>query len=329
MPDRHPIVSGVFYPGTSRSLRHAVDALLRTPPLPVPEAVLRAMADAARQETHPAVCDGPEMQDAPAMTAPAMTATDTAVKRPEVSFGTTDALLVMLPHAGYVYSGRVAGRSLSQVRLAPVVFMLGPNHTGRGAPLAIWPQGDWLTPLGSVPVHERAASALLDADGGYTANRTAHEGEHSLEVLLPLLQVRHPALSIIPVAIAEQDAAALQRAGTALAHTMQGLAAAGVPSSIVLSSDMSHYVTRTQAEERDALALGRMAALDPEGLYATVRHNRITMCGVLPAVVALHACRALGATSACLAAYDTSASASGDHERVVGYAGMVVTRPTA
>lgn len=329
MPDRHPIVSGVFYPGTSRSLRHAVDALLRTPPLPVPEPVLQAMADATRQEAHPAVCDGPDVSsDATSGLTPGV-AQGAAPKPPAPASVTTDALLVMLPHAGYVYSGRVAGRTLSQVRLAPVVFMLGPNHTGRGAPLAVWPEGDWLTPLGSVPVHERAAAALLDKDGGYTANRTAHEGEHSLEVLLPLLQVRHPALSIIPVAVSEQDAGALQRAGASLARTMQELAAAGVPSSIVLSSDMSHYVTRTQAEERDALALGRMAALDPEGLYATVRHNRITMCGVLPAVVALHACRALGAESACLAAYDTSASASGDHERVVGYAGMVAKRPTA
>lgn len=317
MPDRHPIVSGIFYPGTSRSLRHAVEALLRTPRLPVPPP-FSVFPDGAAAPLPTTTDAAPDAGQAPP-----------AEKGPAGLASQIDALLTMLPHAGYVYSGRVAGRTLSQVRLAPVVFLLGPNHTGRGASLAVWPEGDWLTPLGSVPVHAQAARSLIESAGGYAANRTAHEGEHSLEVLLPLMQVRHPALSIVPVAVSEQDPEVLRKAGETLAQVMRDLERTGVASSVVVSSDMSHYVSRTQAEERDALALERMVALDPEGLYATVRAHRITMCGVLPAVLALHACRALGAEGARLVAYDTSASASNDEERVVGYAGMVVPRPAA
>jgi hypothetical protein len=145
--------------------------------------------------------------------------------------------------------------------------------------------------------------------------------EHSLEVILPFLHVLEPRTRIVPVAVAEPDPRVLVEAGKNLAGAVREH---GEPVSIVVSSDMSHYVSHETAQERDAMALERITSLDPEGLYDTVRRNNITMCGVMPMTMGLAACRELGAKEAEVAAYATSGHASGDYGRVVGYAGVLV-----
>jgi len=230
-------------------------------------------------------------------------------------------LLAMAPHAGYVYSGGVAGVALGRANLPATLLLLGPNHTGRGAALALWPDGAWRTPLGDVPVAEDLARALLLAEPRLAADYTAHVGEHSLEVMLPFLQVKNPGVRIVPVAVAEPGVETL----LAVARGMAGvLAAWAEPVGIVVSSDMSHYISHQRAKERDALALERIAALDPAGLHATVRRHGISMCGVLPMTLGLAIAKELGATRAEVAAYATSGEVSGDYARVVGYAGALV-----
>ncbi|MYL84825.1 AmmeMemoRadiSam system protein B [Desulfovibrio aerotolerans] len=230
-------------------------------------------------------------------------------------------LLAMAPHAGAVYSGPVAGRTLGAARLADTLLLLGPNHTGRGARLAVWPSGDWHIPGQDVPVDEALAAALLTASPRLTPDREAHLGEHSLEVLLPFLRQVRPDCRIVPVAVAEPDLTVLADAAAAMAGV---LARWPEPVSVVVSSDMSHYVSHKTATRLDSLALERALALDPEGLYRVVREAGITMCGVLPMVLGLFTVLALGAKSARLAAYATSGEVSGDYEQVVGYAGVLV-----
>lgn len=230
-------------------------------------------------------------------------------------------LLAMAPHAGAMYSGSVAGRTLGAAGLADSLLLLGPNHTGRGAPLAVWPQGSWRIPGDDVPVDEALAQALLAASPRLTPDREAHLGEHSLEVLLPFLRLARPGCRIVPVAVAEPDIAVLAETAAALAGVLAGWSR---PVSVVVSSDMSHYVTHDTAKKLDTLALTRMLALDPPGLFRVVREAGITMCGVLPMVLGLFVVQALGAKSVRLAAYATSAEASGDYGQVVGYAGVLV-----
>jgi AmmeMemoRadiSam system protein B len=230
-------------------------------------------------------------------------------------------LLAMVPHAGYVYSGSVAGRTLGAARLADTVLLLGPNHTGRGKRLAVWPSGAWAVPGCEVPVAADLARDLLRAEARLSPDAAAHLEEHSLEVVLPFLCVKNPAVRIVPIAVAEPDPEALRQVAGAMAEVLgQG---AG-PVSIVVSSDMSHYVPHETAKRRDAMALDRVLALDPDGLYRVVREAGITMCGVLPMVLGLHLAKALGAREAVLAAYATSGEASGDYNQVVGYAGVLV-----
>ena len=236
---------------------------------------------------------------------------------------TVPTILAMVPHAGYVYSGAVAGRTLGAAKLADRMLLLGPNHTGRGRRLAVWDAGAWEIPGAIVPVDQELAAALLAAAPRLTADTAAHLGEHSLEVVLPFLAVTNPQLRVVPVVVAEPDLLALREVADALAGVIRGLAE---PISVVVSSDMSHYLPQETAKRQDSLALTRILALDPEGLLTVVREAGITMCGVLPMVLGLTLAKALGADAARLVAYATSGEVSGDYRQVVGYAGVLVRR---
>lgn len=230
-------------------------------------------------------------------------------------------LLAMCPHAGYVYSGAVAGLTLGQACLAPTLLLLGPNHTGRGARMGVWNKGRWLVPGGACEIEAGLAEALLDADPRLVADTDSHRFEHSIEVLLPFLRVLNPAARIVPICVAETKLETLVGVGKRIAAA---IAAWDAPVSILVSSDMSHYVSHAEAERRDRYALDKIEEVDPEGLHRTVRQLGITMCGAMPMTLALAACRDLGADQARITAYATSASVSGDYDRVVAYAGALI-----
>jgi AmmeMemoRadiSam system protein B len=230
-------------------------------------------------------------------------------------------LLAMVPHAGYVFSGGVCGKTLGAANLAPTVLLLGPNHTGRGERFALWPDGAWHIPGGSLPVNTGLAEALLDADPAVKADVSAHTGEHSIEVVLPFLHRLTPETTIVPVCISAPTLETLERVGKAMGRALRDF---GAPVSIVVSSDMSHYVTANRAKAQDAKALERIEQLDPMGLYRTVREHNISMCGVMPMTLGLAAALEFGATRARVEAYATSGDVSRDFDRVVGYAGVIV-----
>jgi AmmeMemoRadiSam system protein B len=234
---------------------------------------------------------------------------------------TAPTILAMLPHAGYIYSGRVAGETIARSRLHDTVILLGPSHTGQGARIGLWPDGSWLFPGGKLDVDHLLAEAILDACAHITADYESHRREHSLEVQIPFLHAKNPSMEIVPVTIADPRPHVLQEVGIALAKAVRG---AGKPVSLVVSSDMSHYISASQASRLDELAIEQIRALSPTGLYQTVRDNNISMCGVLPMTVGLTAARDLGARTAYLTRYATSGDVSGDYDQVVGYAGIIV-----
>jgi len=200
--------------------------------------------------------------------------------------------------------------------------MLGPNHTGMGRPLAMWSAGSWLTPLGPADIDEGFAAKLLEAEPRLTADQAAHVREHSLEVVLPFLQVALGDFSFVPVAVSEHRLSELAGVARSVAGVIRNMPG---PVSMVVSSDMSHYVSQEQAKEMDSMALSAVLRLDPPGLYATVREMGISMCGVLPMTLGLMIAMELGASKAEMAAYATSGDVSGEYGRVVGYAGVLVS----
>jgi hypothetical protein len=228
-------------------------------------------------------------------------------------------LACVAPHAGYIYSGRVAGELYGHLEVPRRVVVLGPNHTGLGAPVAVAPDDAWSTPLGPVPVDRELAALLLARHPDATSDPGAHRREHSIEVQLPFLLRRRPDVTVLPVCLKHLGYAGCERLGESLAVIADEL---GEPLGVVASSDMTHYQPDAEARDLDHRAIVQMLARDPAGLYETVHREGISMCGVVPATVALVAARLMGATSAHLSSYATSGDVSGDRGAVVGYAGV-------
>jgi AmmeMemoRadiSam system protein B len=231
------------------------------------------------------------------------------------------ALGCITPHAGYMFSGHVAGAVFARMEVPRHCIVLCPNHTGMGRALAIMSEGAWETPLGEVAVDHELAAALKQRFPALQEDSAAHRAEHAVEVELPFLQLRQPELAFVPIALGTAQFDVLDQLGKALAAVV---AAQDDPVLIVASSDMNHYESDTVTRVKDHRALERILTLDPRGLYDVVTQQDISMCGFGPAVTMLTAARQLGAKSAELVKYATSADILGDRDRVVGYAGVVV-----
>jgi AmmeMemoRadiSam system protein B len=229
---------------------------------------------------------------------------------------------IVSPHAGYIYSGAVAGMLFGQVAVSSTVVILGPNHHGIGAPAAIFPEGSWQTPLGSVPIDSDLARLIKKHSPLVEADQKAHLFEHSLEVQLPFLQFVRPEVNIVPLCLGFGDFRTCQQLGAGIAAAIREFERDVL---IVASSDMTHYETAAAARQKDEQAIHKMLALDPEGLLHVCREKDITMCGVVPATVMLVAAKGLGATEARLVRYATSGDVTGDNSQVVAYAALTVT----
>jgi len=228
---------------------------------------------------------------------------------------------VISPHAGYVYSGSIAGQVFARIAIPGTVLIIGPNHHGIGAPASLHPDGDWLTPLGTVKINARLNELLLQHGSYLQSDRVAHQREHSLEVQLPFIQYLRPGVTISALCLGHGDYAALREIGIGIAAAIREY---GEDVLIVASSDMTHYESAESARLKDQIALDRVVAFDGAGLLEVCRNRRITMCGVTPAVVMLEAARVLGASKAEVVAYATSGDVTGDNRDVVGYAGVMV-----
>jgi AmmeMemoRadiSam system protein B len=225
------------------------------------------------------------------------------------------------PHAALMYSGSIAGAVYARLELPDRFIVLCPNHTGRGMPLSIMPEGKWQMPLGDVAIDAALAALLMRKCHLLFEDAKAHENEHSLEVQLPFLQTLCPSLQMVPIAVGTEAYEALEMLGHAMAEAIRKHSRKVL---IVASSDMNHFESDERTRVKDQRAIDHVLALDPRGLYDTVRREHITMCGYCPTVAALIAARELGARHAELVRYGTSADVSGDYGRVVGYAGMAV-----
>ena len=232
-----------------------------------------------------------------------------------------ELLACIAPHAGYVYSGGVAGQLFAHLSIPRRVIILGPNHTGAGAQVAVAPHESWDTPLGEQRVDGELARRLVDAFPAAELDPHAHWREHSIEVQLPFLMRRCPDLVVLPVAMKHLSLDECLEFGRVLAELIGELEE---PVGIVASSDMSHFKPDEVTRTLDHMAIDAALERDPTALYEIVHREGITMCGVIPATVALTAANLLGAADAHLVAYATSGDVSGDYSSVVGYAGVCV-----
>ena len=242
----------------------------------------------------------------------------------------TSAIGCIAPHAGYIYSGGVAGAVYSRLEIPEHCVILCPNHTGKGQALAVMATTAWQTPLGEVAADAAMAAQLMRRFPALREDSAAHRSEHAIEVQLPFLQVRQPQLKIVPIAIGTSDFDVLRGLGEALADVITERHKEDRENDqrqkilIIASSDMNHYESDAITRVKDHKAIERVLAMDARGLWEVVMYENISMCGFGPTIVMLTAAKLLGATSATLVKYATSGEVSGDYDAVVGYAGIIV-----
>lgn len=238
-----------------------------------------------------------------------------AVRTPEFWAG------VLVPHAGWIYSGRLAATTLSRVQIPSRVIIVCPKHHVDGSDWAVAPHQTWSLPGREVASDPGLARRIAECVPGMILDAQPHRVEHAIEVQLPILARLAPEARVVGIAIHGGDPGRLKHAAEALAELLAGLPERPL---LVISSDMNHYADEAHTREVDRLAIEAMESLDPEKLYRTVVNHRISMCGALPAVLVMATLRRLGLLTRCQSVgYTTSGEVSGDMEHVVGYAGML------
>ncbi|UCG10217.1 MAG: AmmeMemoRadiSam system protein B [Dehalococcoidia bacterium] len=226
------------------------------------------------------------------------------------------------PHAGYIYSGPVAGAVISRVKFKDTFIIMGPNHTGMGKPLSIMTKGVWQTPLGEVVIDAELAQQILKASPHLAEDDIAHQFEHSIEVQLPFLQYFQPDIKIVPIVLAHSDGEVYKQIGQGMA---QAVKESGKEVVIMASSDMTHYEPQDSAQHKDTQAIEAILELNEDELLRRVEELKISMCGYAPTVSLIAAAKELGATGTELVRYQTSGDTTGDYAAVVGYAGIIIT----
>jgi MEMO1 family protein len=234
--------------------------------------------------------------------------------------GPEDIVAIVVPHAGYQYSGPIAAHAYGELARDGVVdtaIILGPNHTGYGRPVSMSTEAVWRTPLGDAEVDGAVADRLLGEV--IRADETAHKDEHSIEVQLPWLQHLYGDIRVVPIAMMAQDIETARAVGRAIALLDNAPL-------VIASSDFSHYEPHSIAAEKDSSVVEAIVALDEEEMYARCHRLNCTMCGYGPVAAAIVAAREMGARTATLQKYATSGETGGDFSRVVGYGSLVMRR---
>lgn len=236
------------------------------------------------------------------------------------SWGTHRMVALVVPHAGLAYSGPVAAHAylrLAEARRPGVVVVIGPDHRGAGSPVALSPEECWQGPLGKVPTVHPVKDALKRA--GIPLDGRGHSREHSVEVQLPFLQFMGYDGPVVPLVMADQDAATVELLACALIAALPGRDAV-----LIASTDLSHQLPHERAVEQDRFVLGALASGDGHQLLREVRRRGITMCGAGPAAAVLEAARRLGCGHVEILRYSTSGEVSGELGAVVGYVAAAV-----
>jgi AmmeMemoRadiSam system protein B/AmmeMemoRadiSam system protein A len=227
---------------------------------------------------------------------------------------------LLVPHAGYIYSGRVTGATISRIKFKETFIIIGPSHTGLGKPYSVMTEGVWRTPLGDVETDTELAKKIVEVSAYVREDDGAQEGEHAVEVQLPFLQYFRSDIRIVPIILAYSRADIYKEIGRDIARAIKELDREVV---IMASGDMTHYESQKAASEKDHLAVEAMLELDEDELTRRYEAHNITMCAHGPVVCLISAAKELGVSGAELVKYETSGDTTGDYSAVVGYAGVI------
>lgn len=227
---------------------------------------------------------------------------------------------VMVPHAGFQYSGTIAAHSyceLAKNGFPEVFIIIGPNHTGLGSEVSVFNKGEWITPLGNIQVDEEFADTLISFSDFASADFAVHMREHSIEVQLPFLQYFSNDFKIVPVVLGSQTISAANDLAAAILKAGEKLDKSYC---VIASSDLSHFNTQERANKVDGFVLEDIENMDEFKLLEEIIQYNITMCGYGPVMTTMILSKMCGKNTSEIRAYKTSGDISGDLSSVVGYA---------
>ena len=221
-----------------------------------------------------------------------------------------------------MYSGQLAARVWQRLKIPQQVIILCPKHRAGGNQWAVTHHRRWLLPDAQLDCDPELAQRLSVSIDHLELDNLAHINEHAIEVQLPILARLAPQTRVVGITIGGGDnLPALQRFASQLAGVLRDMPERPL---LIISSDMNHFANDAENRILDRIALDAIETLDPAHVFQTIRLHRISMCGIYPCVIVMETLRQLGSLNRCeLVGYATSADASGDKNRVVGYAGML------
>lgn len=245
------------------------------------------------------------------------------LKAAEIGTPPSDIQALISPHAGYMYSGPVAAHGYKAVsgQKYDTVVILAPSHRAYFQGIAIWDEGIFKTPLGSITVDAASAGALLAKYGAFRANREVHKGEHSLEVQLPFLQCIFKDFLLLPLLVGAADENVYEAAAEALAQVIRADKRRFL---IIASTDLSHYYPYDAAVKIDKVTLEHISNLDIPGMLRDTRSEKAQACGAAPLITTMIAAMKLGARSSSVLKYANSGDVTGDRSGVVGYVSAIL-----
>ncbi len=232
-----------------------------------------------------------------------------------------DAVAAVVPHAGWLYSGKTAGIVYSNAEVCDTYIILCPSHTGLGSEISVYPSGSWETPIGSLKVDAETAKLIIQKSKYAEADFTAHLAEHSIEVQLPFIKAINPEAKIVPICLMTQE---YEKCADLAKAIFEALTESKKKCIVIASSDMSHYTNASVAKICDDMAIFQILALDGKSLLETVEEKNISMCGVAPVATAVMYAKKAGAKKAELLRYSNSGEITGDFSEVVGYTGIII-----
>ena len=245
----------------------------------------------------------------------------TSTERLKISIG------YVVPHAGYMYSGPIAAHAYYKIAsegIADTYIIIGPNHSGIGASVSLYPEGEWITPLGSVKIDSELVQEIVNNSRFASLDTHAHEQEHSVEVQIPFLQyITNKEFRIVAITMMYQVPEVAKDLANAIHKAVSKL---GRDVVVLASTDLTHYEPHDIAVKKDRLVIDRVLNLDSEGLYRVVMGREISMCGVGPVMTLIEYAKLVGASRAELLKYATSGDVTGDKAWVVGYASIRIYR---
>lgn len=240
-------------------------------------------------------------------------------KRPEIASSCGNLKGVVVPHAAYMYSGPIAAHSyldIAQNGRPDSFILLGPNHNGIGMSESVVAKGTWETPLGKVGIDTELAEMIASNCDACTMDDYGHWGEHSIEVQLPFLQYIFGDFKFVPISMNDQTLKPSVSVGKAMAKAIKE---SGRNVVMVASSDFNHHEFKDVTASKDKLAIEKILKFDVGGLFSVLKERYITMCGYGGVAAVMTASKELGASTAKLLKYATSADNGGDYSATVGY----------